>query len=69
MDLTWPLRRPFSILPPVTYRDQCQLSPKALGDWLQDQASIPARVGYEARWGVNYTLGSGLPLNWFDGDQ
>ena len=69
MDLTWLLRRPFSFLPPVAYRDQCQLSPTALGDWLQDQASIPARVGYEARWGVNYTPGSGLPLDWFDSDE
>ena len=69
VDLTWLLRRPFSVLPPVTYRDQCQLSPTALSDWLQDQASIPARVGYGARWGVNCTSGSGLPLNWFDSDQ
>ena len=28
-----------------------------------------ARAGYEARWGANYTLGSGLPLDWFDSDQ
>ena len=61
MDLTWILRRPFSFLPPVAYRDQCQLSLTSLGDWLQDKASIPVRVGYEARWGVNYTPGSGLP--------
>ena len=63
VDLTWLLRRPFSFLPPVTYQDQCQVSPTALSDWLQDQASIPARVGYEAGWGVNYTSGSGLPLD------
>ena len=63
VDLTWLLHRPFSFLPPVTYRDQCQLSPTALSDWLQVQASIPARVGYEARWAVNYTPGSGLPLD------
>ena len=69
VDLTWLLRRPFSFLPPVTYRDQCQLSPKALSDWLQDRASIPARAGYEARWGVNYMSGSGLPLDWFDSAQ
>ena len=68
LDLTWLLRRPFSFLPPVTYRDQCQLSPTALGDWLPDRASIPARVGYEARWGVNYMSGGGLPLDWFDSD-
>ena len=68
VDLTWLLRRPFCFLPPVTYRDQCQLFPTALGE-LQDQASIPARVGYEAQWGVNYVLGSGLPLDWFDRDQ
>ena len=60
---------PFSFLPPVTYRDQCQLSPTALGDWLQDRASIPAPAGYEARWGVNYVSGGGLPLNWYDSDQ
>ena len=32
VDLTWLLRRPFSFLPPVTYRDQCHqdLSPTAL---------------------------------------
>ena len=69
VDLTWLLHRPFSFLPPVTYRDQCWLSPTALSNWLQDQASIPAQVGYEARWGANYTSGSGLPLNWFDSDQ
>ena len=48
VDLTWLLHCPFSFLPPVAYWDQCQLSPTALHDWLQDQASIPARVGYEA---------------------
>ena len=69
VDLTWLLRRPFSFLPPVTHWDQCQLSPMALGDSLQDQASIPARAGYEAQRGANYTSGSGLPLNWFDSDQ
>ena len=58
-----------SFLPPVTHRDQCHLSPTAPRDSLREQASIPARVGYEARWGANHTLGSGLPLNWFDGDQ
>ena len=69
VDLTWLLRRPFSFLPPVTYRHQCQLSPTAMNDWLQDRASIPARAGYEARWGVNYMSGGGLPLDWFDSDQ
>ena len=63
VDVTWLLPRPFSFLPPVTYRDQCQLSPTALSDWLQDRASIPAPAGYEAQWGVNYTSGSGLPLD------
>ena len=53
----------------MTYRDQCQLSPTALSDWLQDQASIPACVKYVAQWGVNYTPGSCPPLYWFDGDQ
>ena len=62
-------RRPFSFLPPVTYQDQCQLSPTALSDWLQDRASILARAGYEAQWVANYTSGSGLPLDWFDSDQ
>ena len=42
---------PFSFLPLVAYRDQCQLCPTALHDWLQEQASIPAQVGHEARWG------------------
>ena len=69
VDLTWLLRRPYSFLPPVPYRDQCQLSPSALSDWLQDRAAIPAQAGYEARWGVNYMLGGGLPLDWFDKDQ
>ena len=63
MDLTWLLRHPFSFLPLVAYRDQCQLSPMALHDWLQEQASIPAQVGYEARWGANYTPGGGIPLD------
>ena len=67
--LTWLLRRLFSFLPLVTYRDQCQLSPTAPSDWLREQASIPVRVGYEARWAANYRLGSGLPLDWFDSDQ
>ena len=69
VDLTWLLRRPYSFLPPVPCRDQCQLSPTALSDWLQDRAAIPARAGYEARWGVNYMPGAGLPLDWFDSDQ
>ena len=69
VDLTWLLRRPYSFIPPVPYRDQCQLSPTALSDWLQDQASIPAQAAYEARWGVNYMSGGGLPLDWFDHDQ
>ena len=69
VDLMWLLCCCFSFLPPVTYRDQCQLSPTALGDWLQDQASILARVEDEARWGANYAPGSGLPLNCLDTDQ
>ena len=69
VDLTWLLRRPYSFLPPVPHRDQCQLCPTALGDWLQDRAAIPARAGYEARWGVNYMSGGGLPLDRFDHDQ
>ena len=69
MALTWLLRRPYSFIPPVRYRNQCQLSPTALSDWLQDRASIPARAAYEARWGVNYMSGGGLPLDWFDRDQ
>ena len=68
VDVTWVLRCPFSFVTPVTYRDQCQLSPTALSDWLQDQACIPARVGYEGRWEGNYTSGSGVPLKWFDSD-
>ena len=46
VDLTWLLRHPFSFLLPVTYRDQCQLSPTALSDWLQDRASIPAELTF-----------------------
>ena len=63
VDLTWLLRCPYSFIPPVPYRDQCQLSPTALSDWLQDRASIPAQAAYEARWGVNYMSGGGLPLD------
>ena len=48
VDLTWLLRRPYSFIPRVPFRDQCQLSPTALSDWLQDRASIPARAIYEA---------------------
>ena len=69
VDLTWLLRRPYSFLPPAPYRDQCQLSPTALRDWLQERAAIPAQAGYEARWGVNYMPGGGLPLDGFDKDQ
>ena len=69
MELTWLLRRPYSFLPPVPYRDQCQLSPTALGDWLQDRAATPARAAYEAPWGVNYMSGGGPPPDWFDHDQ
>ena len=32
VDLTWLLRRPYSFIPPVPFRDQCQLSPTALSD-------------------------------------
>ena len=53
----------------MPFRDQCQLSPTALSDWLQDRASIPAQAIYEARWGVNFMPGVGLPLDWFDHDQ
>ena len=55
--------------PPAAYRDPCQLSPRALHDWLQEQASILAQVGYDACWGANYTPGGGLPLDWFERDQ
>ena len=65
----WLLRRPYSFHPPAPYRDQCQLSPTALSGWLQERAAIPAQAGYEARWGVNYMPGGGLPLDWFDKDQ
>ena len=34
VDLRWLLRRPYSFIPMVPYRDQCQLSPTALSDWL-----------------------------------
>ena len=61
VDLTWLLRRPYSFIPPVPYYDQCQLSPTALSDWLQDRASIPAQAAHEARWGVNYMSGGVSP--------
>ena len=61
VDLTWLLRRPYSFIPPVPFRDQCQLSPTALSDWLQDRASIPAQAIYEARWGVNFMPRGGPP--------
>ena len=62
VDLTWLLRRPYSFIPPVPYRDQCQLSPTALSDWLQDRASIPAQAAYEARWwGKLHVRGGGSP--------
>ena len=62
LDLTWLLRHPYSFIPLVPYRDQCQLSPTALSNWLQDRASIPAQAAYEARWGVNYMSGGVSPL-------
>ena len=68
MDVTWLLRRPFCFLRLVAYRDQGHLSRTNLGDWLQDQACIAARVGYEASGGANYVQGTG-PLDWFDNDQ
>ena len=61
VDLTWLLRRPYLFIPPTPYRDQCQLFPTALSDWLQDRASIPAQAAYEARWGVNYMSRGGPP--------
>ena len=42
--------------------------PDGVSDWFQDRASIPAQAAYEARWGVNYMSGGGLPLDWFDHD-
>ena len=69
VDLRRLLRHPGSIIPPVLYRDQCQLSPTALSDWLQDRASIPAHAAHEARWRMNFMWGGGLPLDRFDLDQ
>ena len=54
VDLTWLLRRPYSFIPSVPFRDQCQLSLTALSDWLQDRASISAQAIYEGCWGVNF---------------
>ena len=59
----------YSFVPPVPFRYQCQLSLTALSDWLQDRACIPAQAIYEARWGVTFMPGGGLPLDWFDHDQ
>ena len=61
VDLTWLLRGPYSFIPPVPFRGQCQLSPTALSDWLQSRASIPAQAIYEARWGVHFMPGGASP--------
>ena len=44
VDLTWLLRRPFSSMPTEKFQDHCQLAPPDLQDWLQYQATVPARV-------------------------
>ena len=66
VDLTWLLRHPFSFLPPVAHQDQCQLSPMALHDWLQEP---PFRCGSDMRPVGGPTTpsggGGGLPLDWF----
>ena len=62
--LTWMLCRPYAFLPPVKYRDWCQLAPR-VQEWLQEQMAIPAMVHYEHRWG----LGLGLPLDYFTNDE
>ena len=43
----------------VVYRQQCQLSPTPRHAWLQEEASIPARVNSQARWDANYAPGGG----------
>ena len=53
-DLTWMLCRPYACLPPVKFRDHCQLAPTDLREWLQEQVAVPAGVHYEHRWGLNY---------------
>ena len=36
------LRRPYTCLPPVKYRDYCQLAPTNLQEWLQERRrSLP----------------------------
>ena len=64
-DLTWMLRHQYAYLPPVQYRDHCQLAPADVQEWLQEQAAVPARVHYEHMWGPDYQPGLGLPLDWF----
>ena len=63
------LRHPYTYLPPVRYRDHCQLSLTYLQEWLRQQAVIPAGVHYEHAWGANYQLGPGLALDWFTSHQ
>ena len=60
---------PLLLPPPRNLPGPVLAFPHGLSDWLQEQASIEVRIGYEARWGVNYTPGSGLPLAWFNRDQ
>ena len=60
-DLTWMLCCPYAFLPPVKYRDHCQLAPTNLQEGLQEQAAIPTRVHYKHRWGPNYQPAQGQP--------
>ena len=60
---------PLLLSPPGDLPGPVLAFPHSVSNWWQDQASIPARVGYEAQWGANYAPGSGLPLDWFDSEH
>ena len=53
------LHHPYAFLPPVKFRDHCQLAPTNLHEWLWERATIPTWVLYEHRWGENYRPASG----------
>ena len=63
------LCRPYAFLPRVKFRDNCQLAPTDLQEWLQEEAAIPAWVHHEHRLGPDYRPSRGLPLDWFTSDQ
>ena len=46
-NLPWMLHCPYAFLPLEKFHDHCQLAPSDLQEWLQEQATIVARVPYE----------------------